>query len=225
MRFCTAEVLRDRALRVTELGCVPDSGFRSARVRGARKGRVRFAFRRRYRTPVTVVVRRARRGPAGPHGAACAPPARFHVQAPAARRALRGVLHRSRAHRQGRSPRRGVHRVAARWCPPRARLAPRVLAPRALWHAALGHAAVAGVRRALGRPLRLRYTLRRRARVSLALLRGRRVVRRLRPRPRRAGTRRAAFRASGLPRGVYRVRLVVRAGGRRSAAVLAARRL
>ena len=159
MRFCTEEVLRDRALRVTELGCVSDSGLRSARVRGARRGRVRFAFKRRFRVPVTVEVRRARVGRLGPPRAAGAPGASVHAQAPAARRALRGPLHRPRAHGQGRPPRGGLHGGAPRRRSPSARLAPRLLPARALRHAALGHAAARPYSAAGRSPLRFAIKL------------------------------------------------------------------
>ena len=62
MRFCVEEILRDRRLAVLELGCVRDSGLRSARVRRARGRRVRLAFRRRLRVPVKVEVFRASAG-------------------------------------------------------------------------------------------------------------------------------------------------------------------
>jgi hypothetical protein len=67
------------------------------------------------------------------------------------------------------------------------------------------------------------YRLSRRARVSVAVLRGKRAVRRLRTRTRAAGTRR--FTVKGLPRGAYTVRIVARAGKSRSVVRLAARGL
>ncbi|HZI90120.1 MAG TPA: penicillin acylase family protein [Thermoleophilaceae bacterium] len=225
MRFCTEEVLRDRALRVTELGCVSDSGLRSARVRGARQGRVRFAFKRRFRVPVTVEVRRARAGRLGRRVLRVRRARSFTLK----RRLSAGryVARYTALGRTGKADRREVAFTVRR-----ASGAQRVGASRrgfsrrercgTLRSATLGSPVFGG---RSGRPLRLRYKLRRRARVSVSLLRGKRVVRRLRPRARRAGTRRAAFRARGLPRGVYRVRLVVRAGGKRSGTVLAARRL
>jgi hypothetical protein len=71
--------------------------------------------------------------------------------------------------------------------------------------------------------LRGTYRLSRRARVSVAILRGKRVVRRLRTRRRAAGTRR--LRVRSLPPGAYTVRIVARAGKSRSVVRLAARRL
>ena len=225
MRFCTEEVLRDRALRVTELGCVSDSGLRSARVRGARGGRVRFAFKRRFRMPVTVEVRRARLG-------------RLSRRALRVRRARAFTLKRrlrpgryvarfTALGRTGKSDRREVAFAVTRsGGSRRVRASRRGFSRRercGTLRSATLRSPVFGGRAA--RPLRLRYQLRRRARVSVSLLRGRRVVRRLRPRARRAGRRRAVFAARGLPPGVYRVRVVVRAGGKRSSALLAARRL
>jgi hypothetical protein len=71
--------------------------------------------------------------------------------------------------------------------------------------------------------LRGSYRLSRRARVSVALLRGRRVVRRLRTRTRSAGTRRLSVAAPS--RGAYTIRIVARSGKSRSVVRLAARRL
>jgi len=99
MRFCAEEVLRDRALRVLELGCVADSGFKSVRVRGARGGRVRLAFRRRLRMPVTVEVLRASPGRLR-RVAAGAARAIAHAEAPAAQRLLRGAFLGPGGHRQ-----------------------------------------------------------------------------------------------------------------------------
>ena len=62
MRFCAEEILRARRLAVLELGCVRDSGLRSARVRRASRRRVRLAFRRRLALPVKVEVFRASAG-------------------------------------------------------------------------------------------------------------------------------------------------------------------
>ena len=57
MRFCPHEVLRDRALRVTELGCVNTRGFRSVRVT-KRGGRIRLRARRALRMPVRRRLRK-----------------------------------------------------------------------------------------------------------------------------------------------------------------------
>jgi acyl-homoserine-lactone acylase len=60
MRFCPGEILRDRALRVLQLGCVDTPGFRSVGVSG-RSGRLRFRLRRRLRMPARVTVVRGGR--------------------------------------------------------------------------------------------------------------------------------------------------------------------
>jgi acyl-homoserine-lactone acylase len=60
MRFCAGEILRDRALRVLQLGCVDTPGFRSVGV-GGRSGRLRFRLRRRLRMPARVTVLRGGR--------------------------------------------------------------------------------------------------------------------------------------------------------------------
>jgi hypothetical protein len=57
MRFCPHEVLRDRALKVTELGCVNAKGFRAVGV-SKRGGRIRLRARRALRMPVRKRVRR-----------------------------------------------------------------------------------------------------------------------------------------------------------------------
>jgi acyl-homoserine-lactone acylase len=57
MRFCAGEILRDRALRVLQLGCVDAPGFRSVGV-GGRSGRLRIRLRRRLRMPARVALRR-----------------------------------------------------------------------------------------------------------------------------------------------------------------------
>jgi hypothetical protein len=77
------------------------------------------------------------------------------------------------------------------------------------------------------RPLGVRYRLDRAARVTIALKRGRRTVRRLRTRRVRGErTYRVRFGARRLRRGRYRVVLVVRSlGGRRARASVAASRL
>ena len=75
-------------------------------------------------------------------------------------------------------------------------------------------------------PLTGTYRVSARARVSLAISRGRKVVRRLGPVARTAGrTFRFSVPAARLPRGSYRIRLLVQSGDERAAAVVWARRL
>ncbi len=63
MRFCPEEVLRDSRAAGHGAGLrARTAGFRSVRVRGASRGRVRLGFRRRVRLPVTVEVLRASPG-------------------------------------------------------------------------------------------------------------------------------------------------------------------
>ena len=217
MRFCTEEVLRDRALRVVQIGCVADAGLRGARVRRGAGGRPRFAFRRRLRLPVTVEVLRAAPGRL-----------RRVVRVRRARAfTLRRRLARGRyvarftaLGRTGKADRREVSFAVVRG---RARPGGRFSRRRScatLRFATLGSPLFGGRR---NRPLRVRYGLGRRARVSVAVIRRGRVVRRRSFRARRAGPHRMTIR--GLGRGAYRVRIVVRAGARRSSAVLAARRI
>ena len=217
MRFCPEEVLRDSALRVTELGCVSDSGFRAVGVRGASRGRLRLGFRRRMRLPATVEVlraspgrlrrvvrvRRARSFVLSRRLRAGSYVARFSAVGPTGKVDRREVAFRVRGGRV-RAARRGFSLRERCGVLRSATLGSPVLGPRAL---------------------RLRYGLRRRARVSVALVRGGRVVRRVRARVRRSGARRLSVPLRGLGRGTYGVRIVVRAGGRRSVVRLAARRL
>jgi acyl-homoserine-lactone acylase len=60
MRFCQNEVVSDRALRVTEIGCVNLPGLRSATVSGTAR-RLRLRFRRALELPVRVEVFRGGR--------------------------------------------------------------------------------------------------------------------------------------------------------------------
>ena len=78
-----------------------------------------------------------------------------------------------------------------------------------------------------GRPLAITYRLRDSARVSLSVLRGKRVVRRFKARTVRQGRpHRHLLRARGLPRGNYRVLLrAVEGGGKTARVRLSARRL
>jgi acyl-homoserine-lactone acylase len=108
MRFCPGEILRDRQLRVLQLGCVDVPGFTSVRVAG-RSGRLRFRWRRRLRMPVRITVlrngrrvarfRRARsfssrrRLPAGRYLA------RFAIRSPTGKLDRREVAFRVRAGR------------------------------------------------------------------------------------------------------------------------------
>ena len=216
MRFCTEEILRDRRLAVLELGCVRDFGLRAARVRRASRGRVRLAFRRRVRMPVKVEVLRARAGrlrrvaatrrthsftlrrrlPAGVYVA------RFTASGVTAKADRRDVVFRVR---------RGRVRVAKRSISRRGRC---------------GVVRTAALRSPLFRKsVRGAYRLSRRARVSVTLLRGKRVVRRLRTRTRKAGARRFRISGAGLARRGYTVRIVAQAGKSRSVVRLAARRL
>ena len=209
MRFCPEEVVRDRELWLTELGCLVTSGFRSARVRG-RSGRLRMQFSRRLPMPVSMLVVRAadgkrvghfrernrsftwpRRLRAGRYGA------RFSILSESGKLDTRRVafrIRRGRVVRAARYDRRAGCGMVARF---------------------------ALSRPAFRRALLVAYRVNRRARVSLALLRGRRVVRRYRTRVRRDGRLyRVRVNGRGLRRGAYRFRLTVRAGKRRARSTL-----
>src|SRR3954469_8736613 len=61
MEFTPEKIVRDRALKLTEVGCVATPGFRSARVRAAGRG-LRFGLRPQLKLPVSVAVYRVSRG-------------------------------------------------------------------------------------------------------------------------------------------------------------------
>jgi hypothetical protein len=215
MRFCTEEVLSSRSLRVIELGCVRDSGLRGRlRVKGVRRG-LRFRFRRRVRLPLRIEVFRSR---------SRRRVARFRRSRSftwkGARR-LRSGRYFVRVTSLGATGKTDRREVAFSERRHRSRVSRRAFSRRErcslLRSATLGSPL-------FGRSLKLRYRLGSRARVSIRVLRGRRTVLRLRGRSRRAGAHRARLRTAGLPRGGYRVRIVVRAGRRRAAATLYARR-
>ena len=218
MRFCPEEVLRDRALRVTELGCVSDSGLRSVRVRGARGGRVRLGFRRRVRLPVTVEVLRA--SPGRLRRVVRVRRARSFVL----RRRLRAGSYVARFTALGRDRQGG---------------SPRGLLPRARRRACARRAAGSRCASAAGCCGRPRWDRRCSGGVRCGFVMGWGAGRGspsrwcvgggscagVRRRGQRPGVRRLSVPLRGLGRGTYGVRIVVRAGGRRSVVRLAARRL
>ena len=61
MLFCEGAILGDPGLQVTELGCIPGLGFRSASLSRRGSG-LRFTFSRRSRAPVTIEIFEAARG-------------------------------------------------------------------------------------------------------------------------------------------------------------------
>ena len=213
MRFCVEELLSDRVLDVTELGCVSGTGLRSARVSGRR--RVRLGFRRRLRLRTRVEVYRVTRSGRLRRVLVARRGRSFTL-----RRRLRSGLYVARFTALSAPGRRDVRDVVFR----KGRRGVRTLRPTFSRPASCGTLRSA----TLGSPVigrrgaRLRLRLGRRARVGVTVLRGRRRVARTRTRTLRAGSRRVR-----LPRvgpGAYRFRVVVRAGGRRSATTLGARR-
>ncbi len=211
MRFCTSEILRDAKLRATEIGCLANSAFRRASLRGGSS--LRFAFVRRYGVGVDAGV--------------------FSTGG----RLIKGFARRSKAFSWS-----GAKRLADGWYIARVgalgrtgrvdlrEFAFRVSDGRVLV-SKRGYALrerCALLRRAtLGSPVlraspKVRVTLAARAKVSVTVSRGGRVVRRVNARTLKAGTRRVALGALG--RGTYRVTVVARRGKQRSTATLAARR-
>ena len=213
MRFCVEELLADRVLDVTELGCVAGTGLRSARVSGRR--RVRLGFRRRVRLRTRVEVFRVTRSGRLRRVLVTRRGRSFTL-----RRRLRSGLYVARFTGLSAPGRPDARDVVFR----RGRRGVRTLRP------TFSRPASCGTLRAatLGSPVfgsrgpLLRLRLGRRARVGVAVLRGRRRVAATRTRTLAAGTRR--LRLPRLGRGGYRFRVVVRAGGRRTRATLGARR-
>lgn len=227
MRFCTEEILRARALRVTELGCVADAALRLTRVRALGRRRVELTVRPRpRRAPATIELLRAR--PAGLQRLARKQGSlgfKLTRRLPAGRYVGRftGIG------RTGKAEVREVGFVVRRaGAGTRASGRVRVLRPGfserrscgALASATLGSPVFGG---RADRPLRVRYRLGRRARVSVTVRRGGRV-RHARAGVRSAGAYAVTFGSARLARGAYRVRVVARSGKRRRAVTLAARR-
>jgi acyl-homoserine-lactone acylase len=215
MRFCPEEVVRDSELGVTELGCVSTPGFRSVSVRG-RNGRLRLRFRRRIRMPVSVEVFRASGRRVGGFSRSSSVTwrrrlgrgryyARFRIRSESGKLDDRHVAFTVGRRRVSRGPR--FRRADGCGTLRRFGLARPTFGRR-------------------GSSLGIFYRLGRRARVSVTVRRGRRVVRRFRTRGRRANrTHTLRLRSRGLRRGRYRVRIVVRVGKRRTSSTLAAARL
>src|SRR4051812_2356679 len=65
MEFTPEKIVRDRALKLTQIGCVTTPGFRSARVRAAGRG-LGFRFRPQLKLPVSATVYRVSRGRKAP---------------------------------------------------------------------------------------------------------------------------------------------------------------
>jgi acyl-homoserine-lactone acylase len=209
LHYCPEQVVRDRALRVIELGCVSTPGFRSIAVSG-RRGLFRFRFRTRIRTPASVDVYRANGRPLARFGKRQRRTrlrdgryfARFRIRSESGKlddRYLAFVVRHGRIHRLP-----GFRRADG--CG--------TIRSFALSHPVFG-----------GRGLRISYRLRRAGRVSVTVRRGRRVVKRFRARTRSDGRARSLKLGGGVPRGTYRVRIVARSGGRRATARLSAVRL
>jgi beta-glucosidase len=211
--------------------CPSGTGFRSVSARPHSK-RVRLAFRRGTGALATIEVFRFTRGRRATRPR---PVARFAKRS-------RSFTWRGRANRRGARMVDGIYAVRFRARGVDGRVDTRYVVLRRkkgrfarragfarrvscglLASAKLSSPAFGGRRRA---PLRLAYRLGRRAKVSVTLLRGKRVVRRLRTRT-RAGGRRVHVRMSSrrLRRGVYRVRIRVRDSGGSARTTLVARRL
>jgi acyl-homoserine-lactone acylase len=209
MLFCVEDLLRKRP-RVTELGCVKAGGFTRARVRG-RSGRLRVAFRRVVRLPVRAQVFRV-----GRSGRARRVTGMRRMRPFTIRRALRPGRYFARLSvpaRKGTVDRRELpFAITSGGRVRRAKPFSRPAKCGLIRSARLSGPVFAG-------SLRVRAKLGRRGRATATLLRGGRAVQRKRLRGRRL-VRRARFATAGLPRGSYRVRIVVRAGKRRAKTAL-----
>ena len=211
MRFCTHEILGDAALRATELGCLANSGFKAARLKGGRA--LRFAFTRRYAVPVTVKVYRA--------GSAKLVKG-FRVGKAftwTGARKLRAGTYFARITALGQTGRPDVRELAFRV------RGGRVTASRSAFslreRCALLREATLGSPR-FSKRLTVRFTLASKAKVALSVRRGKARVKRVGTVTLKAGKRQLTV--GGLPKGTYRLTLVARAGKQRSAATLTATR-
>ncbi|HEX2084594.1 MAG TPA: M28 family peptidase [Solirubrobacteraceae bacterium] len=207
--------------------CTLVSGFRSARVQPTRDGGLRFAFRRRSRAPVRVDVFRqssGRRILGNRRVAFFGGRQKSFTWRARGRKVIDGsyVVRLSIPVRRARDARRfallrrnGRFRLRrAFYRRPNCGLLTRYRLTRTVF---------GGRRRA---PLTISYRLSRQARVTIRVLRGRRVVRRLAAGTRAAGRyHRVRLPARGLGRGEYKIRLTAVAGNTRVVSTLGARRL
>jgi len=211
--FCDEQLMRDPALAITSLGCVAFPGVTGARVRGGRR-RLKVGF-----TPAVKLRARVEVFRAGAGGGAARRVARFTRRGSFSfkPRRLSDGIYFVRFTALARSGLRRRSDVAFRVRSGRVRRLPVFSA-----HGRCGlitDAALGSPR--LGRRSSLTVRAGSRARVSVSLLRGSRVVRVLRARTIAAGrSARFAVGAAGLASGRYHVRVVARAGAARARVTL-----
>jgi hypothetical protein len=211
MRFCTHEILRDAQLQATELGCLANSGFKKAGLKGGRS--LRFAFTRRYAVPVIAKVYRARSGKLvkGFHAGKAFTWKRAGRLAPGAYFARVSAL--------GRTGRPDVREFAFRVRGGRVVVSKRAFSLRErcalLRDASLGSPQ-------FSKRMTVRFRLASKARVALTVRRGGKRVKRVGAVRLGAGKRRLTVR--GLPAGTYRLTIEARAGKQRSSTTLTATR-
>jgi acyl-homoserine-lactone acylase len=220
VRFCAEEVVTSPVIRVSEVGCVPGDGLRSAAVRARGRRGVRLSFNPVLGVPATAEVVRV----AGPDGL------------------LRRPVRVARAKRARRLDVRGladgwyVARIAARAANrklDRREVGFRVVRGRVIVQPAFDRRERCGLLRSatLGAPvfggaLRARVRVDRRARVAVEVLRGSRVVSRTARTIPAAGSRTLVVPAAALARGRrHKVRIRVVAGRPRATTTLFATRL
>ncbi len=223
--YCRDDILSQRSLQVSYLGnaCTPRGGLRSVGVRAAAAGAARLVIRRRRKAKVRVDVLRVGKGKRSLRPRRVR---RFRRSRSFTVRRLRPGTYVARFRMRAANGKVDERRVGFRIAGGRAhRLRRHWRTPSCGMVRELGLSSpVFGGRR---RPLGIRYRLDRAARVTIAIKRGRRTVRRLRTRRVRGErTYRARVSARRLRRGRYRVVIVVRSvGGRRARAALSASRL
>jgi hypothetical protein len=223
MKFTPEKILSDRALKVTQIGCVQTPGFRSARVRRSGRG-LRFAFKPQLKLPVGVAVYRVSRG-----GRVTRPVrvARFSKRRSFRwRRSLRSGWYVARLRARAATGKnvdvRKAFRVRGRRLSLRGPRFDRADSCGLVEAMRLSSPLFRGSRhRSLGVTVRAG----RKARVTVSLRRGRHTVRKLARRLAAGRTRHLRFGSKGLRPGAYRVVATVRAGRSRKTVRLSARAL
>jgi hypothetical protein len=225
MKFTPEKIVSDRALKLTEFGCVTTPGFQSSQVRGSGRG-LRFSFRPQLSLPVGAAVYRVSKGRRAtkPRRVARFSKRRSFRWKP--RRALRDGWYVARLRAKAATGKTVDRRTAFRVRHGRVS----VRGPR--FDRADGCGAVeafrldspvfrGSTRRSLGVALRSAA----KARVTIRLRRGRRTVRTISGRVAAGRTRRLRLESKGLGAGAYTVVATVRSGHTRRTVRLGARAL
>ncbi|MBA2506187.1 MAG: penicillin acylase family protein [Thermoleophilaceae bacterium] len=215
MRFCTEEVLTDPELSVTELGCLPTGGLKGVSVKRRGK-RVRLGFGSEVKLPATIEVFSVGRD--GKRRRVAKVSSAKPVLSRAARRSGRYIARFSLTGKTGRLDVREVGFTVRGKRLKRARPHVRAAGCGFIREARLSSSAFGG-RRAV--PLGISARTAVPTRMTVRLLRGRKVVKTVRAKPGRG----ARISAKGVKRGNYKVRISVSAGKQKGSVTLNAARI